>query len=80
MIERRTIAQCRWAESTLFLAHPLWTDAAEYPWSCTADGDPAVVEDTARCATCGRWASRTPQLVNTCACQPPATCSQVPAE
>jgi hypothetical protein len=69
MTERRTIAQCRWAESTLFLEHPYWTDADDYPWSCVADGDPAVVEDTTRCATCGRWSPRTPHLVCSCACQ-----------
>jgi hypothetical protein len=69
MTERRTVAQCRWAESTLFLAHPYWTDANDYPWSCVADGDPAVVEDTGRCADCGRWAPRAPHLVTGCACQ-----------
>lgn len=70
MSEHRTVAQCRWAESTLFLAHPYWTDADAYPWSCSADGDPAVVEDTGRCATCGRWAPRAPHLVGSCACAP----------
>jgi hypothetical protein len=69
MTERRTVAQCRWAESTLFQAHPFWTNADEYPWSCLAEGDPAVVEDTERCATCGRWAPRAPQRVVACTCR-----------
>ena len=70
MTERRTVAQCRWAESTLFLAHPYWTDAEAYPWSCIADGDPEVVEDTGRCAACGRWSARRPSA---CACREDGT-------
>lgn len=62
MSEPRTVQGCRWAEPTLFQENPHWTAAEEYPWSCKADGDPRVVENTEVCATCGRWAPRGPQL------------------
>jgi hypothetical protein len=60
MADRRTIQACHWSEPTLFLAWPQWMDAEVYPWSCHADGDPQLVEDTERCAKCGRWAGRQP--------------------
>ena len=65
MSEPHNVQRCRWAEPTLFQKNPLWTAADEYPWSCRADGEPRPVEDTTVCATCGRWASRLPELVET---------------
>jgi hypothetical protein len=58
MTDGRTIQRCRWAEPTLFLASPLWTAAEDYPWSCSRDGAPHSVVDTASCRTCARWESR----------------------
>lgn len=58
MPDARTIQRCRWAEPTLFLAHPLWAAAEEYPWSCRTDGTPQTVDDTANCRTCARWELR----------------------
>ena len=63
MTEPRNVQRCRWAEPTLFQETPIWTEAEDYPWSCKADGDPRVVEDTSVCATCGRWAPRGPAAV-----------------
>ena len=63
MTEPRNVQRCRWAEPTLFQESPIWTEAEDYPWSCKADGDPHVVEDTGVCATCGRWAPRGPEPV-----------------
>jgi hypothetical protein len=62
MSDPRNVQGCRWAEPTIFQENPLWTAAEDYPWSCKADGDPRVVEDTGRCETCGRWAPRGPRL------------------
>lgn len=58
MTERHTVQHCRWAEATLHLDDPLWTEAEAYPWSCRADGDPQTVQDVELCATCGRWVPR----------------------
>lgn len=58
MTERHTVQHCRWAEATLLLDDPLWTEAETYPWSCRADGDPQTVQDVELCATCGRWVPR----------------------
>lgn len=58
MADPRTVQRCRWAEPTLLLEHPSWTEAEDFPWSCCADGDPQVVADTERCETCGRWVPR----------------------
>jgi hypothetical protein len=58
MADHRTVQQCRWAEPTLFVEDSSWTQATDYPWSCRADGDPEVVEDTEKCLTCGRWVPR----------------------
>jgi hypothetical protein len=55
MADVRTVQCCRWAEPTLFVAHPYWTDAEDYPWSCLADGLPRPVQDTEVCSVCGRW-------------------------
>lgn len=55
MVEPRRVQHCRWAQPTLFLAPPLWTAAEDYPWSCDADGEPRLIEDTGVCLTCGRW-------------------------
>jgi hypothetical protein len=63
MTDPHNVQHCRWAEPTLFQENPLWTAAEEYPWTCKADGEPKPVEDTGRCATCGRWAPRSPELV-----------------
>jgi hypothetical protein len=63
MSDPHTVQRCRWAEPTLFQKNPLWTAADEYPWTCLSSGEPKPVEDTTVCATCGRWASRTPELV-----------------
>jgi hypothetical protein len=63
MTDLRNVQRCRWAEPTLSQEHPFWTAAEEYPWTCKADGEPRPVEDTTRCATCGRWAPRGPELV-----------------
>lgn len=56
MAEPHRVQHCRWAQPTLFLAPPLWTDAEDYPWSCDADGEPRLIEDTGVCLKCGRWA------------------------
>jgi hypothetical protein len=58
MADPRTVQRCRWAEPTLFVAEPIWTEAEQYPWTCRAEGPPHVVEDTTLCATCGRWVPR----------------------
>jgi hypothetical protein len=58
MADPRSVQRCRWAEPTLFVDEPLWTEAEAFPWTCRADGDPHVVEDTTYCATCGRWVPR----------------------
>ena len=58
MTDRHTVQTCRWAEPTLFRDDPEWTEAEEYPWSCHVEGDPEIVPDTARCATCGLWVPR----------------------
>jgi hypothetical protein len=55
MEKLRVVQRCRWAAPTLFLAHPLWIAAEEYPWSCRADGVPHPVEDTTACCVCDRW-------------------------
>jgi hypothetical protein len=55
MADPRTVQYCRWAEPTLFVVHPYWTAAEEFPWSCHADGCPRPVEDTEKCCACGRW-------------------------
>lgn len=68
MTDRHTVQQCRWAEPTLFLDHPSWPDAADYPWSCLADGDPEAVRETERCLTCGRWSPRDTRPATTCRC------------
>lgn len=57
MADPRHVQHCRWAQPTLFVAGPLWTAAEEYPWSCDADGEPRLIEDTRVCQACGRWAS-----------------------
>jgi len=79
MTEPRNVQRCRWAEPTLFQDSPLWTEAEAYPWSCKADGDPRVVEDTTVCATCGRWAPRGPEAAarpaaERCHCQCSGDC------
>jgi hypothetical protein len=58
MADPRTVQRCRWAEPTLFVDEPIWTEAEQYPWTCRAEGPPHVVEDTTLCATCGRWVPR----------------------
>lgn len=58
MTDQKTVQNCRWAEPTLFRDDPAWTEAEAYPWSCRVEGDPDIVEDTERCATCGRWVPR----------------------
>jgi hypothetical protein len=63
MTEPRNVQRCRWAEPTLFQDSPIWTEAEAYPWSCKADGDPRIVEDTMVCSSCGRWAPRGPERV-----------------
>ena len=63
MSEPRNVQRCRWAEPTLFQETQVWMEAEDFPWSCKADGDPRVVEDTAVCTTCGRWAPRGPAAV-----------------
>lgn len=63
MADSRTVQHCRWAEPTLFQDSPFWTAFEDYPWSCRADGVAKPVEDTERCATCGRWAPRDPSNV-----------------
>ena len=54
----RTVQHCRWAEPTLFVMAPNWTDAWAYPWSCRAGGAAHVVVDTRVCETCVRWVER----------------------
>ena len=68
MTVRRTVQRCRWAEPTLFLDDPKWMEAEAYPWSCRADGDPELVEDTERCNTCGRWVARDARAQDVCRC------------
>lgn len=58
MTERQTVQHCRWAEATLLLDDPLWTEAEAYPWSCRVDGDPQTLPEVELCATCGRWVPR----------------------
>jgi hypothetical protein len=58
MPDDRTVQHCHYAEPTLFLDDPSWTASEEFPWSCRADGDPHLVTDTTRCATCDRWVPR----------------------
>ncbi len=53
-----SVQQCRWAESTLFLAAPLWLDAWSYPWSCRSSGAFKPVTDTRSCRSCDRWQAR----------------------
>jgi hypothetical protein len=53
-----SVQHCRWAEPTLYVVHPYWTAAEEFPWSCNADGAPRPVEDTGICRVCGRWRPR----------------------
>jgi hypothetical protein len=55
MADSRSVQHCRWAEATLFVVHPYWTAAEDYPWSCHADGFPRPVEDTGVCRICGRY-------------------------
>jgi hypothetical protein len=63
MADAHDVQHCRWAEPTLFVAHPYWTEAENCPWSCLADGAPRPVEDTGICRICGRWVSRDPRAV-----------------
>lgn len=65
MADRHSIQACHWSEQTLFLAWPYWLEAERNPWSCRADGDPRLVEETERCETCGRWVRR-----GTAVCRP----------
>ena len=58
MPDVRHVQNCRWAEPTLFLAHPLWVGAEEYAWSCLRDGAPRTLTDPDACATCARWEPR----------------------
>jgi hypothetical protein len=58
MADPRDVQHCRWAEQTLFVVHPYWTAAEDYPWCCQADGIPRPVEDTGICRICGRWQSK----------------------
>lgn len=82
MTEPRNVQRCRWAEPTLFQETSIWTEAEAYPWSCKADGDPRVVEDTSVCATCGRWAPRpgpgavAKPAAERCHCQCSGDCSE----
>ena len=58
MSDPHNVQCCRFAEPTLFVAHPYWTEAEACPWSCQADGYPRPVEDTGICRVCGRWQPR----------------------
>lgn len=49
---------CRWAQPTIFLAHPIWLDACDKPWTCLHDDVPRPLDSTDVCATCSRWESR----------------------
>lgn len=53
-----SVQQCRWAESTLFLAAPQWLEAWEYPWSCRSSGSFHPIADTRQCRVCDRWQAR----------------------
>jgi len=64
MAESRRVQHCRWAQPTLFVAGPLWAAAEEYPWSCDADGEPRLIQDTAACRACGRWAPNPAKKTN----------------
>jgi hypothetical protein len=55
MSKVKTVQGCYFAEPTLFVDDPSWTSAEEYPWSCAVEGDPHLVTDTVKCATCERW-------------------------
>jgi hypothetical protein len=55
MSTTRSAANCRWAESTLYMAGPLWLDAWDFPWTCMRDRTPRLLETTDECATCPRW-------------------------
>lgn len=71
MTDPRTVQRCRFAEPTLLAPEPIWTEAEAYPWTCRAEGPPHLVEDTARCATCGRWMPRDAVCDETCNCPGP---------
>lgn len=58
MPEVHTVQRCRWAQPTLFAAHPFWTEAEDHTWTCRRDGVPRIIEDPSVCATCPRWESR----------------------
>lgn len=67
----KNVQQCRWAESTLFLAAPQWLDAWEFPWSCRSTGTFQPVADTRACCACDRWESR--DSATGCGCTPRET-------
>lgn len=56
MGDMHAVHTCRWAEPTLYLSRPLWLEAWDYPWSCTASGVPSVLKDVTVCESCPRWA------------------------
>ncbi|HYT66148.1 MAG TPA: hypothetical protein VEL51_07020 [Vicinamibacterales bacterium] len=61
-MELRYGQRCQWAEPTLFLAHPFWIAAEEYPWSCRVDSVPRPIEDTTACRACDRWLPVKPRV------------------
>jgi hypothetical protein len=68
----RLVQTCRWAQPTLFLQPPLWYEAWDYPWSCTADGIVRILADPGACRICPRWEPRGAE-------RPHSQCTRIPA-
>jgi hypothetical protein len=53
----RSVTTCRWAESRLLVAPPLWLEGWLTRWCCIRRGEDCVVSDDI-CRTCPRWEPR----------------------
>jgi hypothetical protein len=66
-----SVHTCRWAEPTLFLQPPLWYEAWDYPWSCTAGGIARILTDVTACRACPRWQPQASE-------RPASRCARIP--
>jgi len=46
------VQNCHWAVPTLFMPHPIWLNAWDFPWCCWNNHDVRVLPTSASCHTC----------------------------
>jgi len=52
------VQHCHWAVPTLFMPHPVWLDAWDFPWCCWNSHEVRVLAASANCQACPNFKPR----------------------